>query len=281
MYSSAAASIQHLMPRRSSVAQRGPVRTQAFRQFRCALLGEEQLAALYLDHFARAGKSIAQPVRPLRLEEDISVSPHDESGHGQFLQLRLHGQQVLRFQGGQRPLVLPGGGLGAEHGPEITADRLVAEPFGVLVSAPELAAGAYQVQVFEEAGGVRGDLPPGRPLYRGFERRGRNVVMRLAVGEDQAPQEAMPPGREDLRDPASGVIADEVDPSEPQSLTEVFEDGRETREGEILVGCGRAAAVQGEVDREAATFGLKQIDNVTPQVSIRADSMEEQHDTVV
>jgi ABC-type transporter Mla MlaB component len=82
--------------------------------------------------------------------------------------------------------------------------------------------------------------------------------------------------REDLRDRSAGVVPDQVHLSEVQPGAEFLEHRCQAAQSEIVAGPGRALAVQGEIDRDAAAAAGQQADEIAPEVSICPDAVDEQ-----
>jgi hypothetical protein len=55
-----------------------PMTAQRGSELRGSLIGEEQAAAVDLDHLGGAGDGVAQPVRPLADEGGVAGAPDDE-----------------------------------------------------------------------------------------------------------------------------------------------------------------------------------------------------------
>jgi len=81
---------------------------------------------------------------------------------------------------------------------------------------------------------------------------------------------------EELRDRPAGVVADEVDLVEPEAVAQVGDDLGQR--GDRQVGAARGAAVQRQVDRDAAARVLQVLDDVPPEQAVGAKTVHEQRD---
>src|SRR4029077_12200850 len=92
-------------------------------------------------------------------------------------------------------------------------------------------------------------------------------------------QPVLVPGGEDLGDGAAGVVGDEVDAGEPERVAEVLEAVRQRGQGQVLPVGHRAAAVQRQVEGDAASLAgslaRERADDVAPQVGVGRDAVDE------
>ena len=92
-----------------------------------ALVREEEPRVLDLDDVRGAGDGVAQPIRPPRLEEGVSVAPHHERRDGQRAQRRFDREEIGRIEPGEEALeVLARSGVpitGSRNAPTISVLR--------------------------------------------------------------------------------------------------------------------------------------------------------------
>src|SRR5437762_1737747 len=69
---------------------------------RRSLLGEEKLSFRYGDELAKAGNRLLQPVLRTQIEEDVGVTPNDQSRRLETLEGGLEGNRQRRIGVGER-----------------------------------------------------------------------------------------------------------------------------------------------------------------------------------
>jgi hypothetical protein len=83
-------------------------------------------------------------------------------------------------------------------------------------------------------------------------------------------------GREDLGDGTAGVIAHQVHLREPETVAQVGDDLSERGDRQVVA--TRGAAVQRQVDRDAAARVAQVLHDMTPQHPVGAEAVHEQCD---
>ncbi len=82
-------------------------------------------------------------------------------------------------------------------------------------------------------------------------------------------------GGEYLGNGTAGVVRDEVDIGQLQSVAAVGQESGEARQREILVGGGGSLAVQRKVDRHAPALAVELADHMPPQAAAGAYAVDE------
>ena len=100
--------------------------------------------------------------------------------------------------------------------------------------------------------------------------------MHVAVGEREGAQVVGMAGGQHLSDGSAGVVGDKIDVSKAEALAQFGDDVGEGADRHALVGPGRALAVEGQIDSDAAAHVAQPADHTGPQVGIGADAVEEQ-----
>ena len=121
--------------------------------------------------------------------------------------------------------------------------------------------------------------PPGTPRgpLHGPERRRQEILERVAVGQQQPPDPfGMVSGR-DLRDRAAGVVADERDVLEVESLDEVGDDPGHARGREvgILDSSARDGSPSGRSGTMQRNAVLQQRRHLAPQPAVDEQAVDE------
>src|SRR3984957_10929959 len=101
------------------------------------LLGKEDTCAL--EHYSpgRAAKGIFEPLRPLHVEVDIVISPHDQPRHVQGAQLRFNQHRVFVVEGLNEALKVTCSLLSTNVRLKVRIDRLISHQIWPLVRWPQ------------------------------------------------------------------------------------------------------------------------------------------------
>src|SRR6185437_15186265 len=135
----------------------------------------------------------------------------DESWCLQRSQAWFDGKRVLVVEGGQEALEIARAPLGADQRPEVGLDIRVGETIGMFVGRAERLRRSIDVFVRQHRLESSAQTASRRYVQKRLEGFGRPIVVGVAVGEHETAYARGVRRREDLRNAAAAVVADEID----------------------------------------------------------------------
>ena len=253
-----------------------PVGADFFVELLPALFGKKDASALQFDAAASARNVFGEPVGPFDVEVDVVGAPNDERRSFQSFQAVFDSERVLIVEGGEKALQIMQALFAAKEWAQIYFDGVVAYQFRMFVSRAESSGRAIDVFVVEDCLERSAQAACGSHGEERFEGVGRPVIVRVAVGKNEAANAFGIKRGENLRNAAAAVVADKVHLIDVQGVEKFLEHLCVCGDGNVLVRRDFGVAMGKEIDGNA-TADVGQIGElVMPEVAIQQDAVNEE-----